>query len=199
MNLPDGVSSNEFAAAVDALKKAVGNQWVFTEDSHVDTYRDYYFDGNIFTVASPNEDFYASMEITGGFETLGIIVRERADSVLPLWSIASRELPDKIMEKVEGGAYLGTTLIAGEPVHHLSFSQPDFDWQVWVSINEEAPVPVMLIGTEHGKTGWPQYRAYFSDWNMDPEIVEGQFAYQPEEGDIKMAFPAHSTTGNQSE
>lgn len=42
MNLPDGVSSNEFAAAVDALKKAVGNQWVFTEDRHVDTYRDYY-------------------------------------------------------------------------------------------------------------------------------------------------------------
>ena len=165
------------------------------------TYRDFYFDGKIFTVASQNEDFYASMEITGGFETLGVIVRERADSVVPLWSLVSRELPGKIMDKVDGGAYLGTTLVAGQAVHHLSFSQPDYDWQIWVSMDEETPLPVMLIGTEHGKIGWPQYRAYFSDWNMEPDITEGQFTYQPEEGDIKMSFPAHSARAadNQSE
>ena len=105
------------------------------------------------------------------------------------------------MENVEAGAYLGTTLIAGQPVHHLSFSQSDLDWQVWVSVDEDAPLPLMLIGTEHSKTGWPQYRAYFSQWNMEPEITDGQFAYQPEEEDVQVAFPAQPavSTGNQSE
>ena len=168
-----------------------------------DTLRDYYFDGSVFSVASPNENFYASTEFKGGFDALVRTIQQRADTILPLWSMLSTDFPDRMMDSVVSGAYLGTTLIAGQPVHHLAFAQEELDWQVWISVEEDMPVPIMLIGTEHTVTGWPQYRAYFADWNMEPEITEGQFTYQPEEDDVRMSFPAPSASAansnNQSE
>jgi len=48
----------------------------------------------------------------------------------------------------------------------------------------------MLIGTERNKPGWPQYRIYFSDWNLDPDPSALQFTYEPEEDDVRISFPA---------
>ncbi|MEM6461016.1 MAG: DUF2092 domain-containing protein [Pseudomonadota bacterium] len=154
-----------------------------------DTYRDFYFDGSVFSIVSPNENFYASTEIEGTFDTLAKSVQDRSDTILPLWSMLSADLPDTLLENVHSGAYLGTTLISGQHVHHLAFAQDDFDWQIWISVEEDTPLPLMLIGTDRQKPGWPQYRVYFSEWNLDPEIADGQFTYQPEDDDVKMSFP----------
>lgn len=159
------------------------------------TYRDFYFDGSVFSIVSPNENFYASIEIEGGIDALEKGLRERSDTILPLWSILSQNLPDRILEGVENGAYLGTTLIAGQPAHHIAFSQEDFDWQIWVSMEEETPFPLMIIGTESQRTGWPQYRAYFSDWNLEPDIEGTQFSYEPEDDDVRMTMPALAAAG----
>ncbi len=159
------------------------------------TYRDFYFDGSVFTVASPNENFYASTRVEGSFDTLAKAVRERSDTILPLWSMLSEQLPDRMLENVNGGAYLGTTLIAGQLAHHLAFSQADEDWQIWISVEDDVPVPLMLIGTDRNKAGWPQYRAYFSEWNLDPEIADGEFSYQPEDDDVRMSFPTTAQAG----
>jgi hypothetical protein len=168
-----------------------------------DTLRDYYFDGSVFSVVSPNENFYASTEFKGGFDALVRAIQERSDTILPLWSMLSTDFPDTMMNNVSSGAYLGTTLIASQSVHHLAFAQEELDWQVWISVDEDMPVPVMLIGTENTVTGWPQYRVYFADWNTDPEITEGQFTYQPEDDDVQMSFPVPSASAansnNQSE
>ena len=122
------------------------------------TLRDYYFDGAVFSGASPSENFYASAMIDSGFDTLAKAVRERSDTILPLWSILSESLPDELLDDVERGAYLGTTLIGGTPVHHLAISEAEEDWQVWISTDEEAPLPLMLIGVDKTKTSWPQWR-----------------------------------------
>ena len=163
------------------------------------TYRDFYFDGSMFSVASPNENFYASTEIKGGIDALEKAVRQRSDTILPLWSMLSKDLPKRLMDGVESGAYLGTTLIAGQPAHHIAFSQENEDWQIWISMEEETPFPLMIIGTERQKTGWPQYRAYFSDWDLEPDIEGTQFTYQPEDDDVRMTFPALAAAGKAQE
>lgn len=166
-----------------------GKGFVFrTENGN--TLRDFYFDGSEFSVASPNENFYASKSFEGGFDALAKAARERSESILPVWSILSRNLPDNLLKNVENSAYLGATLIAGRSAYHLAFSEAEEDWQVWISTDEEAPLPLMLIGTERNKPGWPQYRIYFSDWNLDPDPSTLQFTYEPEEDDVRISFPA---------
>lgn len=153
------------------------------------TYRDYYYDGEVFTVASPDQQFYASTLFDGGFEALIAAVEAKTDAVLPLWSIMSPTLPTTFLEGVEGAAYLGTTLIAGHEAHHLAFSGYEEDWQVWVSTDPEAPLPVMIVGTDPYTQGWPQYRAYLMDWDLAPEHSVEMFRFAPTEDDIAVSFP----------
>ena len=154
------------------------------------TLRDFYYDGETFTIASPSEGFYASAEFDGGFEALIIAARERFDTALPLWSIMSETLGQNAVEKIEGAAYLGTTLIRGNEVHHLAFTEYEEDWQIWISTDEERPVPLMLIGTDPYQQGWPQYRALFLDWTFDIDTPDGGFTYVPHELDVSVTLPA---------
>lgn len=155
-----------------------------------DTLRDYYYDGAAFTVASPNERFYATAPFTGSFDALVNAVRERSGSILPLWSIMSETLPNVLLDDIQSATYLGVTLIAGREAHHLAFTEAKEDWQVWVSIDENAPLPLMLVGTDKTEEGWPQYLVYLMDWNLAPEIDPAAFRFAPSEGDVRVAFPA---------
>jgi hypothetical protein len=123
--------------------------------------------GSTITVASPNENWHASADYTGNFEALIETIRKTTGTVVPMWSILSKDLPRDLLKNADAGAYLGKTLVAGKEAHHLAFSEKEEDWQIWVSTSETSPVPLMLIGTEKAKTGWPQYRVYMTDWNVD--------------------------------
>ena len=149
----------------------------------------YYFNGEQFTIVSPDENFYASSIFAEGFDALVEAARERTGLVLPLWSIMSPSIKERWLEGIERGAYLGTTVIAGEPVHHLAFSEYDEDWQVWISTDPDHPVIVMLIGTDLYQQGWPQYRAYSNDWDFAPEIEPGIFTFKPDPDDMPVAMP----------
>jgi hypothetical protein len=155
-----------------------------------DTLRDYYWNGSVFTVVSPNEEFYSSAEFSGDYDALVDAVREKTGSVLPMWSIFSKNLPDDVMTGVTGAAYLGTTLLAGQSADHVIFTQDDEDWQIWISTDEDAPLPLMLVGTEKNKDGSPQYRVFMTDWNLEPDTDPAQFTYEPDENAVKLALPS---------
>ncbi len=154
-----------------------------------DAYRDYYYDGAVFTVASPDENFYASVEFAGGFDALIEAVRERTGNVVPLWSMMSETLPARFLESVDGAAYVGTTRIAGEPAHHLAFTSYDEDWQIWVAADPERPLPLLIVGTDPYQQGWPQYRAYLTGWDLSPPTDPDQFVFVPEEDDLPVSLP----------
>lgn len=155
-----------------------------------DTMRDYYWDGSVFSVVSPNEEFYSSAEFSGDFDSLVTAVREKTGSILPMWSMFSENLPDDLMTDVQAAAYLGTTLLAGQSAHHVIFVQEDEDWQIWISTDEDRPLPLMLVGTEKSKEGQPQYRVFMTDWNLEPDTDAAQFTYEPDENAVKLALPS---------
>ena len=155
-----------------------------------DTYRDYYFDGEAFTVVSPNENFYAMTPFEGSFEELAEAVRERTDAVLPMWSIMSRELPERFTEGAEGVDYLGLTLISGQPAHHVAFAGDDGeDWQIWISADPGRPVPVMVVITDTTVQGWPQSRVLITDWRLSVAADPGRFSFIPDADDVRLAVP----------
>jgi hypothetical protein len=151
--------------------------------------REWRYDGRQVTFSAPAEKYYASAEFKQGFDALVDSARENMGSEIPLYAIMRRGLPDRLEEGLKGAAYLGITAVAGQEVHHLAFSDEDEDWQVWVSTNDARPVPVVIIGTEPKKQGWPQYRAYLTDWNFTPEYDAAMFTFSPGEGDLKISFP----------
>ena len=161
-----------------------------THTERDDTYRNYYFDGKTFTVASPNENFYASTAFAGSFEALVEAVRDRTGSVLPMWALMSRELPRRFTEGAVGADYVGLTLIGGELAHHVAFAGDEGeDWQVWISADETAPVPLMVVITDTTVQGWPQDRILLTDWQLSVESDPSRFTFAPDNDDVPLAVP----------
>ncbi|MGI9524575.1 MAG: DUF2092 domain-containing protein [Hyphomicrobiaceae bacterium] len=152
--------------------------------------REYYYDQKTFAVSAPFENYYASIGFDRGFEALIEAVREATDTELPIHGILSRDLPKTLEQGLRGAAYLGITYIVGQEVHHLTFSDDEEDWQVWISTSDGTPLPLLIIGTNSRKSGWPQYRAHLSDWNLSPDITDGQFQFRPDSDDAKITMPA---------
>lgn len=167
----------------------VRNKGFFSSAEGENGLREWHYDGAQVSYAAPLEKYYASSEFKNGFDALVDAAREEAGSEIPLYSIMQRDLPERLQKGLKAAAYLGTSKVADHEVHHLAFSDDEEDWQVWISTDENMPVPLLIVGTEPKKTGWPQYRAYLTDWNLNPEYHEAQFKYVPAEGDVKISFP----------
>jgi len=151
--------------------------------------RDYYFNGHKFVVAAPGQNFFAVKDFDGSFEALVEAAREATDTEIPLYAIMSRDLPKNLESGLKRAVDLGITYVAGSEVRHLAFSDEEEDWQVWISTNDEAPLPLLIVGTESKKVGWPQYRAYLTDWDLNPQFEASQFNFSPAAGDVQITFP----------
>jgi hypothetical protein len=90
-----------------------------------------------------------------------------------------------LSEGVLYGEYLGIHQAAGVNCHHLAFSQPSIDWQIWIDAGE-TPLPRKLVLSYHDEPGVPQYFAVIRNWNLAPAIAEGAFRFQPPQGARKV-------------
>lgn len=151
--------------------------------------REFYFDGGAFQIVDVEENAYVETPFSGSFEELVERVRDEYDVVLPIWSILSQQSRFEILDIAEAAAYVGLTRVAGREAHHVALSDYDEDWQVWISTEPDRPEIIMLVGTDPHTQGWPQYRAYFTDWNFAPEVSEGDFTFVPGDGTDRMSWP----------
>lgn len=151
--------------------------------------RDYYYDGNAFTVVFPDEMIYASQAYSGDYDSLVASLRERTGAVLPAWIVLSANLPAKIFEDLNSAAYLGTVMLMGNEVHHIATSSTESDLQLWISTDESAPVPMMLIGTLTGQPGVPRWHVRFSSWSFNAGLDASQFVFSPGPDFERIAMP----------
>jgi hypothetical protein len=161
--------------------------------------RDYYYNGNAFTVVFPDEMIYASQPYSGDYDSLVASLRERTGAVLPAWIVLSAKLPEKIFEDLNSAAYLGTIMLMGNEVHHIATSSTGSDLQLWISTDESAPVPLMLIGTLTDQPGIPRYHVRFSSWSFNHDLVTSQFIFSPGPDFERIAMPSLTVAAEPAE
>ena len=160
--------------------------------------RNYYFNKDAFTVVFPDRMIYASQPYSGDYDSLVVSLRERTGAVLPAWIILSEKLPEKIFEDLNSAAYLGTVMLLGNEVHHIAMSSTGADLQLWISVNESAPVPMMMIGTITDQPGAPRYRVMFSSWSFADELDPAQFTFSADPGFERIAMPSLTVAKQQA-
>lgn len=154
-----------------------------------DNTREYFFDGETIQIVDVEENAYVMAPFSGKFDALADRLKAEYGARLPIWQIMSTTAKSDLLERADSAAYLGVVKFAGREAHHLAFSDYDRDWQVWISTDGQKPEVLMIVGTDPYTQGWPQYRAYFSNWNFNPEIAEGAFSFVPDENSERMAWP----------
>jgi (+)-pinoresinol hydroxylase len=85
MRLPPGVSSADFAAAIEQFEQAIGKEWVFKSDEDVDLYRDAYSP----VWNEPEEPIPSAAVAPDGVEQVQAIVRVANKYKIPLWTIST--------------------------------------------------------------------------------------------------------------
>lgn len=154
--------------------------------------REFFYDGESLTVNLVERDAYVSAPFAGTFEQLAERVAAEYDTALPIWQVLVANGAEHMLGDVTAAAYLGQKRVAGRDVQHVALSTYEMDLQLWISIGDK-PVPVMMVGTNPYEQGWPQFRAYFTDWNFDPEIGDDAFTFVPGEDSSRLSWPRPRT------
>jgi len=147
--------------------------------------RGFHYDGETAAFHAADIASYVSGPYSGTVDALVELAHEDYGLTIPVMELFADDLPEAAMAEVEAAAYLGETLVAGRPAHHLAFAGPDEDWQIWIAA-EGDPVILMLVGTDPYQQGWPSWRAHFYHWDFAPDLSGGAFAFVPGEGEVRL-------------
>lgn len=156
---------------------------------HGDNIDEFRYDGETLTAIYPGKNVYAATPITGPLDKMVATLEDKHSLTLPAWELFSANVAETLLSDINRAEYVGMTSILGQPVHHLSFSEPGQDWEIWISTNEANPVPLMMAGHDPD-VDYSGYQAIFHDWETQPSEMETSFTFEPAEGLRKVDFSA---------
>ena len=143
--------------------------------------RSVWLDGrSVFTLDKPTLT-YSTFDAPGSIDaTLDVLIDEYGLNV-PLAELFYSDAYSVLTEQVTYSRYLGLHRAAGVPCHHLVFSQPTIEWQIWIDAGER-PLPRKMVITYVREPGEPQYTATITKWNLTPSFPEGLFSFEVPDG-----------------
>jgi hypothetical protein len=149
--------------------------------------KQYFYDGERMVFADSLHNTWAEATVPAtideAMETMWTIYGVK----IPLVDFIVSDPYDNLMANVESGFYAGLHQVNGVPSHHLVFTQPEIDWQIWIS-DGALPLPQKLVITYKLEDGYPQYTALFSNWDLGPGLNDAVFEFTPPEGAIKIVY-----------
>lgn len=151
------------------------------------------YDGKDITVFSPTENVYAQTAKLGGIDEAVTYFLKDLHMRLPLAALLLSRFPAEIESRTESLAYVERTLILGVPSHHLAGRTETVDYQVWIAEGAQ-PLPLRVVLTYKNADGQPQFRAQFSDWNLNPQVQDSEFVFTAPTTARKIAFVAEIPT-----
>ena len=108
---------------------------------------------------------------------------------LPLAVLLRESLTNELQQRVQAVTYVEKTVTLGEPADHIAAKTPTVDFQVWIAQGDR-PLPLRVVLTYKNTRGQPQFRAQFSDWNLDITPSDALFAFTPPAGVKQIPFAA---------
>jgi hypothetical protein len=163
-----------------------------------DVDRLFWYDGEEITILDRKENIYAAIAAPDTIDAAIDFTVEQLDVSLPLTDWLYSDPYVFVGGALEGATYVGLQDVDGVTCHHLSFSSPDADWQLWVDSGDQ-PVPRMIAITYTGVDESPTYTARISAWEFDPALPGGTFDARIPEGVEKIPFVTPESEVNRLE
>jgi hypothetical protein len=107
--------------------------------------------------------------------------RESVGILLPAADLLYRDSFPLFMKDVTLAAVVGQAEIGGVRCHHLIFSRPGVDFQVWIADGKQ-PWPHKYVVTETSAPSRLSITTFLSDWNTAPVVDDAQFNFVPPKG-----------------
>jgi len=143
--------------------------------------RSVWFDGQTFFIFDRTQNVYAGIPMSGSIDAALDTLADKYGVSVPLADLLYNDPYTVLTEDVTYSRYLGLHLAAGVLCHHLVFSQPTIEWQIWIDAGDQPLVRQLAISYVR-EPGEPQYVATLSKWRMLPSLPDDLFRFEPPEG-----------------
>lgn len=140
-----------------------------------------WFRSGSLTILDRDADRYATETAPNHIAEMLDYLADMHDIIVPAGDLLVGKTYDSLLANVESGAYVGLHAVGETECHHLLFRQQNIDWQIWIDAGSP-PVPRKLVITYRQEPNQPQYVAILSDWNLEPDIADSTFTFNPPTG-----------------
>ncbi|BCG63341.1 MAG: hypothetical protein methR_P1045 [Methyloprofundus sp.] len=148
--------------------------------------REFYFDGNNFTIYTPDLGYFASFSAPA---TLGDVVKKAKndyDIEVPIADLFLWGTKEDASGDVEEAIIVGIDRVNGVSCNHFAFREKEIDWQICIQ-RDGVPLPLKLVITEKGDVTQPQHISVLT-WNTAPDLSDQNYTFTAKKGDQKIAF-----------
>jgi len=147
----------------------------------------YVYDGEILTMYEGGSDFFATVTVPDNIDDFLFFARDVLDLVPPTGDMVFSNAFELLTANVTSGFVVGTTVIGGVRCHHLAFTTPVVDWQVWIADGDK-PLPYRYVLTTRDDPAQPQFVTVISNWNTEPKIDDKTFEFEAPATAIEIDF-----------
>ena len=139
--------------------------------------RGFWYNGNEVSFYSFSENNYARIEapenIIATIDTLHI----KYDLEIPAADFFYPSFTDDILESFDSIKFLGVKTIDGQPCFHLKTASNEMEVQYWIADDAYfLPKRYLIIYKDRNNQ---QYQGTFSDWELNPDIPDVVFEFNP--------------------
>jgi hypothetical protein len=158
--------------------------------------QDFYYDGKSLTLYNPADKVYATVPAPGKIEEMLDFARESLGLMIPAADLIYPNAFPLLMQDVNLAMVVGMAVIDGVKCHHLLFSRPGVDFQVWVADSGQ-PLPHKYVVTDTGTPARISITTVMSDWNVAPAVGDARFSFVPPKGVRPITFmPLETSSGS---
>ena len=109
-------------------------------------------------------------------ETGMSLMRDSTQVGMLFANIMGDDPADLLMQGVTSCSLVGEDKIDGKPVHRMKFSQPEFDWELWVA-SEGKPYILRMVSTRKGGDNSVTTTETYKNWKIDEKPAKDAFTF----------------------
>lgn len=145
------------------------------------------YDGRSFYLFGPEKNLYATREAPANLDQAIDAARAQLGLEVPGADLLFSDPYPGLAEDLTAGRYLGLESVGGQSCHHLAFTKPEVDFQLWVADGEQ-PLPCKYLIVSKQLPEAPEFSVTLRDWELAPSFPAGTFEIKPPEGAQKIEF-----------
>ena len=155
----------------------------------------FHYDGETLTLHNPADGVYATVSAPGTIDEMFWYAYDSLGIGVPISDLMHANPFPLLMEGVTLAAVIGQEVIDGVVCHHLLFSRPGVDFQIWVA-DSGPPMPLKYVVTDTETPEFLSISTFISNWNLAPTVHDSLFTFVPPEGTTAITFlKADATSG----
>ena len=139
-----------------------------------------WYDGRTFAVYDRASNVYTrTPSLLDDDDLLDLLVHRVGAVPMPLAAVLVSHPYAALSRQIYAAKTLGQAQIGETPCERLYFSGPQIDWELWVSLDDEHPLPARLAFVYKTRPGRPTVVVAFLSWYLDARLPLSKFRFLP--------------------